>query len=100
MRVEKSGTIIAMRKMKTLYDAYRFPGFRPLRVIKGVFGDPKARVIQMVRRGKKRSAGCVEPSTFNITTTPGAGSVIYPTGTHAFISRWRFGGWPVGGAVR
>ena len=44
------------RKRKRLLDAYRFPGFRPLEEVRGVFGDPKARVIILVRRSKKRSA--------------------------------------------
>ena len=42
---------------RRLLDAYRFPGFRPQATIKGVFGDPKARVVSLVRRGKKQSAG-------------------------------------------
>ena len=36
----------ASRKRKRLLDTYRFPGFRPEDVLKGVFGDPKARVIK------------------------------------------------------
>ena len=58
-----------MRKVKTLYDPYRFCGFRPLRMIKGVFGDPKARVIELVRREKKRSAECAVASISIITIT-------------------------------
>jgi len=34
-----------MKKIKRLLDEYRFPGFRPLAVIKGKFGDNKARII-------------------------------------------------------
>ena len=40
-----------------LRDAYRFPGFRPVDDLRGVFGDPLARVIVLVRRSKKRRAG-------------------------------------------
>jgi len=54
-------------KRKRLLDAYRFPGFRPLEQVRGVFGDPQARVITLVRRSKKRSAvrvvGCIEGGT-------------------------------------
>lgn len=41
---------------RRLLDAYRFPGFRPQATVKGVFGDPKARIVTLVRRGKKRRA--------------------------------------------
>jgi hypothetical protein len=37
---------------KTLYDAYRFPGFTPVRELRGVFGDRFARVIRLNRRSK------------------------------------------------
>ena len=43
-------------------DAYRFPGFRPVDDLRGVFGDPLARVIVLVRRSKKRRAGRVDGS--------------------------------------
>jgi len=44
------------RTRKRLSDAYRFDGFRPLEELHGVFGDPVARVITLVRRSKKRAA--------------------------------------------
>ena len=43
-------------------DAYAFPGFRPQPTVRGVFGDPKARVVTLVRRSKKRSAAAVGES--------------------------------------
>ena len=45
--------------MRRLWDAYAFPGFRPRPTVRGVFGDPKARVITLERRSKKRSAAAV-----------------------------------------
>lgn len=45
-----------MRKYRRLWDAYRFPGFRPIPTVVGIFGDPKARVIRLLRREKKRFA--------------------------------------------
>jgi len=42
-----------MRKIKQLGDIYRFPGFRSLRTLNGLFGDPKARIVVLKRRGKK-----------------------------------------------
>jgi hypothetical protein len=44
------------KRKRRLWDAYTFPGFRPQPAVRGVFGDPKARVITLVRRSKKRSA--------------------------------------------
>ena len=44
------------KKSKRLLDAYRFPGFRPLPGLCGVFGDSHARVVRLVRRSKKRSS--------------------------------------------
>jgi hypothetical protein len=32
-----------------LQDAYRFPGFQPLTIVRGVFGDPQVRIVQLVR---------------------------------------------------
>ena len=55
-------------KKKRLVDAYRFPGMRPLEQVRGVFGDPKARVITLVRRSKKRRAASVAACTGSCTT--------------------------------
>ena len=45
-----------MTKSRKLLDVYRFPGFLPEPSVTGIFGDPKARVIRLVRRGKKQYA--------------------------------------------
>lgn len=47
------------RRKRRLWDAYAFPGFRPLPTVHGVFGDPKARVVTLNRRSKKRLAAAV-----------------------------------------
>ena len=47
-------------KRRRLKDAYQFAGFRPQDTITGVFGDPFARVIRLVRRSKKLSAARAE----------------------------------------
>ncbi|MEW5746110.1 MAG: hypothetical protein AB1805_11820, partial [Nitrospirota bacterium] len=56
-----------MGKKRRLLDEYRFPGFRPRADIKGRFGDPKARIIQLERTQKKQSAAvavqCIEAIT-------------------------------------
>lgn len=40
-----------------MIDAYRFPGFRVRCKLKGLFGDPKARLITLERRRKKTICG-------------------------------------------
>ena len=42
-----------MRKPKRLWDLYHFPGFSPEHALSGIFGDPRARVIGLIRRGEK-----------------------------------------------
>ena len=75
-----------MRKHKRLTDAYRFPGFTPSATVKGVFGDPKARVIELNRRQKKLSAPCVVVRLLVMTASSGV-FVICPVATRGCI--WR-----------
>jgi hypothetical protein len=42
---------------RRLADAYTFPGFRPLQRVRGIFGDPSARLITRVLREKKTICG-------------------------------------------
>lgn len=51
-----------------LTDAYAFPGFRQLQRVQGMFGDPKARIITLVRRGKRRSEAAAARYTVAGTT--------------------------------
>ena len=44
------------KRARRLWATYAFPGFRPHPMVRGIFGDPKARVIALERRSKKRSA--------------------------------------------
>src|SRR5438034_1135938 len=44
------------RRRRQLRDAHRFTEFRPGCTVTEVFGDPKARVIALSRRSKKRPA--------------------------------------------
>jgi hypothetical protein len=41
-----------LHKRRRLADAYTFSGFRPLQPVQGLFGDPGARLVTLVRRGK------------------------------------------------
>jgi len=68
----------APRKRKRLLDAYRFPGFRPDELVKGIFGDPRARVITLVRRSKKRRAVSAAWFIGTGTTASGAACAICP----------------------
>jgi hypothetical protein len=61
-----------MRRVRSLYDGYDFPGFRALRRAKGLFGDRYARVVILRRRGKKPAAGLVARSV-GPTTIAGGG---------------------------
>jgi len=80
------------RRRLQLRDAYRFAGFRPDRTVTGVFGDPKARVIALSRRSKKRR---VEPAgKFGraFTTGGSAASAICRAATRGYFSTSRSGG--------
>ncbi len=37
------------KRKRRLWDTYAFPGFRPRPTVHGIFGDPKARVITLIR---------------------------------------------------
>lgn len=87
-------------KHRRLADAYTFPGFRPLQRVQGLFGEPGARLITLVRRGKKHSA---VPAVRHIAagTTAGAdGYGICPAPIIAFTSIWRCAGSIAGAVVR
>lgn len=77
---------VKLRK-KTLYDAYRFPGFTPVRELKGVFGDRKARVIRLNRRSKKLSVAPAGQFTRAGTTGRPDRFATYRVATTGFTSR-------------
>jgi len=79
------------KRRRRLWDAYAFPGFRPLPTVRGVFGDPKARVITLERRSKKRSAAAVVERTWAGTTGAGVRFAICPAAIRVSISSSRFG---------
>jgi hypothetical protein len=56
-----------MQKHKRLWDLYRFPGFSPEHNLSGLFGDPRARVLGLIRRGKKRFVAAVAASIIPTT---------------------------------
>jgi hypothetical protein len=76
-----------MRKTRRLLDEYRFPGFRPKATIKGKFGDPNIRIIELERRQKKRFAAVVGRSIGVFTIRKSGWSGIYHVGENK--STWR-----------
>jgi hypothetical protein len=56
------------RPYRRLADAYTFAGFRPLARLQGMFGDPHARLVTLVRQGKKPCAAVAELSSVAGTT--------------------------------
>src|SRR3989337_128904 len=89
-----------MRKHRRLHDAYRFPGFRPASTVRGIFGDPKARILRLKRRGEKLCAVSVERFTAPSTTTGTAWFGISPAGTPGCTWRSPSGGSCANGAGR
>jgi hypothetical protein len=79
------------RLPRRLADTYTFPNFRPLQTIQGLFGDPEARLIRLVRRGKKLSVESAERFTGVGTIDATIGFAIFPMERCAFISSSRYG---------
>jgi hypothetical protein len=75
----------ATRKRR-LWDVYALPGFRPEATLRGVFGDPKARIIKLRRRSKKRGAVVVDAPTTAGTIVRSVASAIYRAATRAYLS--------------
>jgi hypothetical protein len=78
-----------MQKHKRLWDAYRFPGFSPEHTLSGIFGDPRARVIGLGRRGKKLFAAPAASSIVPSTTGRSAGFAICLVPICGFIWKWK-----------
>src|ERR1700722_16477379 len=89
-----------MRKSMRLPDTYRFPGFRPAATVRGLFGEPKARVVSLRRDRKKRPvAPAGNPSAPSTTASSGA-SATCPAATPACSWRSRSDAWTAAGAGR
>jgi hypothetical protein len=89
-----------MEKSRKLLDEYRHPGFRPMARIKGVFGDPKTRVITLRRTQKKRYAA-VAVQCIEVTTTRRREAYeICLAGMPGYIWNWKCGGSNARGAGR
>jgi len=89
-----------MRKRRTLSDLYCFPGCKPKSIVHGVFGDSHARVIKLVRRGKKLLVGYAALFIGHIVRGRSVWFGISPAVVPEFISNWRFGTSSVEGAAK
>lgn len=89
-----------MRKKRSLYDSYHFPNFKPQRSVVGIFGDPAARVITLVRQGKKQFAASVVPFTGPSMIIRSEESATSPAETPASTWTWRYDVSSAGGAER
>ena len=78
-----------MRKHKRLWDLYHFPGFSPEHTLSGIFGDPRAWVIGLLRRGKKLFVAPVAASIIPTTTGKPAGFATCPVEKCESIWQWR-----------
>jgi len=89
-----------MSKKRSLLDEYRFPGFRPRATVKGIFGDPKARIIQLEQHQKKRFAVVAGRSITAITTRELGWSGTYLPEKRGSTCQWMCDESIVGGAMR
>ena len=82
-----------------LPDTYRFPGFCPKAIVRGIFGDPLARIVTLRRRRKKRSvAFAVNPNEASMIESF-VESVTSPAAIRASSWKSRFDAWTVAGVT-
>jgi len=55
-----------MKYHKTLQELFSFPGFRAKQTLLGRFGNPKIRIIELVRRKKQLSAPIANHSAMGV----------------------------------
>ena len=89
-----------MHKHKRLCDLYHFPGFSPEHTLSGIFGDSRAWVIGLIRRGKKLFVAPVAASIAPTTTGKLAGFATCPAELCGFIWMWRSAEWLVKSAEK
>lgn len=78
--------MLDQRRAKQLKDSYRFPGFTPSSTVRGVFGDSKARVIDLARREKKRGVVSAVACNQGGTIAKFGAYAIFPAATPASTS--------------
>jgi len=91
---------VTSAKRRRLRDAYRFPGFRPVERVRGVFGDPHARIVTLIRRSKKRRAAHADEFIPGGTIASFAARAIFRPAACASSWSSRCGAFVVTGAGR
>src|SRR5678809_1294146 len=66
------------KRLRRLWDTYSFEGFRAEPVVRGVFGDPKVRIVTLKRRSKKHRVDAVAASRSGGTTAKSGRCVTCP----------------------
>lgn len=82
-----------MKQLQTLSALFSFPGFRARSQLQGIFGDPHARLVTLVRRKKRRCAPGVGGGIASSTTARPAEYGIPMRLAGASISRLNNGAW-------
>lgn len=77
------------RRKRRLWDMYRFPGFQPSTTVKGIFGNPNARVIVLTRRPKKRAAERAAACSRDGTIGRREVCAIFPVAIEQFTWNWK-----------
>ena len=86
-----------MRAHRRLQDTYGFRGFRLSPPVHGIFGDAKARVNGLQRRGKTRAAAHMAAPIERVTTVSCAEYANCRSGTRGPSWSWKSGASPVTG---
>src|ERR1019366_7493242 len=81
----------ALKRRRRLWDTYSFPGFRAEPTVRGIFGDPKARVITLKRRSKKQHPDAAVATRRAGTTARAARCAICRAATRGYLWNWRCG---------
>jgi hypothetical protein len=92
--------LVTATKQRRLRDAYRFAGFRPIEQVRGVFGDPHARIVTLVRRSKKPTAARAGESILDGTIASFVAFGIFRPGVCAYSWNSRCGASGAGIAAR
>ena len=83
-----------MKQTQTLSALFSFPGFRARSRLEGIFGDPHARLVVLVRRKKLPCVPAAGPATAPSMIARRAGCGIPMLRAGASIWRLSSGGWP------
>jgi len=89
-----------MGKQRRLQDTYRFPGLRPLATVRGVFGDPRARIVVVVRRRKKLPVAGADVGTAVSTTGDVGWCGTWDAQIFGSTWTWKYGASRVGAVGR